>query len=377
MYKSKYLKLLVFILAWEPAALKLHWCAEAWRKSPIDRFDAIFIIAAAVIGMVFFKDLKKEASALDYSGIIPLALSAAGILGAIYLRINLLYMVFALLFCASMAWMLWGWRVFARVLPLCLMLMLALPASTYWCGEMLQNFAGINPACGIGLKFIAAILLIMLELYLETFAKTLPAKSTFFYCAGILFWLLSLFFFFEKPAEGVPLKLNIAIEASDKWLGEAVEPDPVDKALYEGQTMQRFVHYSDAAAPVFSSVVNISGNIHKIQPFDFCLNSVNSEIISIRHVELNTGSVPAVASRIEVMKKNKHLIFYAWYNSPKRSTDSFALFRSLYAWDSKWSMYQISTPVEYGNPQEADQRIRSFIKTFSATEEKTANPGFR
>lgn len=377
MYKSKYLKLLVFILAWEPVALKLHWFADSWRKYPIERFDVIFIIAAVVIGMVFFNDFKKEASSLDYSGIIPLVLSVAGIMAAIYLRINLIYMVFALLFCASMAWMLWGWRIFARVLPLCLMLMLALPASTYWCGEMLQYFTGLNPVCGIGIKFIAAILLISLELYMETFSKTLPQKSTFFYYAGILFWLLSLLFFFEKPPEGVPLKLNISIESADKWLGETVEPDPVDKALYEGQEIQRFVHYSDAAAPVFSSVINISGDIHKINPSSICLRSVNPEIISSRHIEFNTGGGAAVINRIEVMKKNRHFIFYSWYNSPRRSTDSFALFRSLYAWDSKWTMYQISTPVEYGNPQEADQRIRSFIKTFSTAEEKTANPGYR
>jgi hypothetical protein len=372
MYKSKYLKLLIFILAWEPAALKLHWFAESWRRAPIDRLDSIFILAAVVIGIVFFNDFKKEASTLDYSGIIPLILSAAGILGAIYLRINLIYMIFALLFCASMAWLLWGWRVFARILPLCLMLMLALPASTYWCGEMLQRFAGINPACGIGVKFIAAILLITFELYLETFTKTMPSKSKFFYYAGILFWLLSLLFFFEKPSHGVPLKMNITIEPAGKWLGETVEPDPVEKAFYEGQPMQRFIHYSEAYPPISSSVINISGNVHKLHPFGLCLSSGNPEIISSRHVELNTGAGAAVANRIEVMKKNRHFIYYVWYNSPKRSSDSFALFRSLYAWDAKWTMYQISTPVEYGNPQEADQRIRNFIKIYSAIEAKPA-----
>lgn len=370
MFRNNYFKMFIFIFAWEPVALKIPWFLEAWRISPLDRFDPVFIIAAVLMGGIFFKDLKQQAGKVDCGGIIPLVFSAAGIFLGIYLRINMIYMIFALLFCASMLWLLWGWRVFVRTLPLFLMLMLAIPASTFWCGDVLQRF-GVDASWGIVIKVIAALILIASEVYLEYFTKLLLSRQGFFYFAAVLFWMGSMLIFFEKPSQGAPLNLNVSIEPSGKWLGEAVELDAVEKGFYEGQDASRFTHYSDAVVPVFSLVVRVAGDIHKVHPFRLCLTSANWKILNSRRVEIDTGNGTAVANCIEADRKGRHLIFYVWYSSLKRSVDDFAFFRSTYSWDDRWTVYHVFTPVEYGNTKEAEQRIRNFIKTFSAD---TVNP---
>ncbi len=362
-FRNDYFKMFIFICAWEPVALKINWFIQAWRISPLDRFDPIFIVAAILTAAFFFKDFRTQAGDYDFGGIIPLFLSVAGLGLGIYLRINMIYMIFALLFCVSMLWLLWGWRIFVRTLPLFLMLMLALPATSFWCGDMLQRL-GFDASFGIAVKFIAAFLLIAAELYLEYFTKLLLNRQGVFYFAAVLVWLGSLFIFFEKPSQGTPLNLNISIEPAGRWLGEAVELNAIEKGFYEDQAAQRFTHYSDAGAPVSSLVVQVAGDIHKVHPFRLCLTSANWKILSSRRVEINIDNGAAVANFIEAEKSGRRFIFYVWYSSVKRSVDDFAFFRSTYAWDSQWTIYHVFSPVEYGNIQEAEERIRGFIKTF-------------
>jgi len=373
MFKNNYFKMFIFIFAWEPVALKVHWFIEAWRQSPLDRFDPIFIIAAVLAAVIFFKDFRKQAGKVDFGGILPLFVSAAGIGLGIYLRINMIYMIFALLFCASMLWLLWGWRVFVRTLPLFLILMLALPGTSFWCGDMLRRF-GFDTSWGVVFKFIAAFILLAAEVSMEYFTELQLTRQAFFYLAAALFWAGSLLIFFEKPSHGAPLNLNISIEPSGKWLGEAVEPDAVEKGFYEGQGTLRFVHYSDTGAPVSSLVIQVAGDIHKVHPFRLCLTAANWKILSSRRVEINTGNGNAAANCIEAERKGRNYIFYVWYSSGIRSVDDFAFFRSTYSWDSRWTIYHVFTPVEYGNTQEAEQRIRNFIKTFSADADKAVQP---
>ena len=364
MFRNNYFKMFIFLLAWIPAALKVHWFLEAWRISPLDRFDPIFIVAAVLAGGIFFKDFRQQAGKVDCGGIIPLVLSVSGICLGIYLRINMIYMIFALLFCASMLWLLWGWRVFVRTLPLFLLLMLAIPATSFWCGDVLQRF-GVDASWGIAVKFIAALLLIAAELCLEYFTRLLLSRQGLFYFAAILCWGGSLLIFFEKSSQGAPLNLNVSIEPAGKWLGESVELDAVEKGFYEGQDAFRFTHYSDAVVPVNSLVVKVAGDIHKVHPFRLCLTSANWKILNSRRVEIDTGRGAAVANCIEAEKKGRHLVFYVWYSSLKRAVDDFAFFRSTYSWDPQWTVYHVFTPVEYGDTLEAEQRIRNFIKTFA------------
>ena len=370
MFKNNYFKMFIFIFAWEPVALKIHWFIQAWRTSPLDRFDLFFIVAALLMAGIFFKDFRQQAGDFDLGGIVPLVLSVAGIGLGIYLRINMIYMIFALLFCASMLWLLWGWRIFVRTLPLFLILMLALPATSFWCGDILQRL-GFDASWGIAVKFIAAFILIAVELYLEYFTKLLLTRQSFFYFAAILFWIGSLVIFFEKSSQGDPFNLDISVEPAGKWLGESVELNAVEKGFYEGQVARRFTHYSDTGAPVSSLVVQVAGDIHKVHPFRLCLTSANWKILNSRRVELNSGNGTAVANCIEGEKAGRRYIFYVWYSSVKRSVDDFAFFRSTYSWDSQWTVYHVFTPVEYGNIQEAEQRIRNFVKTFFAD---TAKP---
>ena len=64
MFRNNYFKMFIFIFAWEPVALKVHWFLEAWRISPLDRFDPVFIVSAVLMAGIFFKDFRQQAGVL-------------------------------------------------------------------------------------------------------------------------------------------------------------------------------------------------------------------------------------------------------------------------------------------------------------------------
>ena len=129
MMKRRY-RLLIPAVA--PLLLKSGYLLEAWRHSPLDRWDWCFFLLAGILTAAGWKRIRNWAGRPDWRGLWFL-LPAVAVWGAgIVKQVNAVQTGGALLILFSSLFVLGGVRLFSGMLPILLIALAGCPSTTYW-----------------------------------------------------------------------------------------------------------------------------------------------------------------------------------------------------------------------------------------------------
>ena len=133
-------KFLILTLAFIPFLCRLPELIITWGSAPVNLKDPIFMAAALILCGVLVWRRYKEGISTDIRGGLTLAVPslAAMIWGALHHSMMFFYPG-AILFGWSVLWIVFGWRMFYRLFPIPLLMLVSLPTT-----EFSAFFPGIN-----------------------------------------------------------------------------------------------------------------------------------------------------------------------------------------------------------------------------------------
>jgi len=340
-----------------PLGLKATYLWNAWRFSPLDRWDWSFFLLAAVLPVLNWKRIRSWISGADWRGLWFAAASLGVWGGGLWRHVNTVQTVGGILFLFSMLFVLGGVRLFSGMLPVLLIALLGCPSSTYWSEYHLRISIGMVPLGGLLFKFCVAA---MLSAYF-LIVKRVYRLETLLFLLGTLFLFGILYSREERAAYGHPLR----IDTDKREIGELLaypEPlSPQEKRFFSGHDAKRLTYFGkDEVIQLLA--VDVTGSIHQIHPAELCLKSVNCDVLSTWEKKIPVGDkFLAVQEIIAVFPNGQKVLVYVWYAAKGWSTGNFVAFRRSWRPGGQWVTYQLSTPIEDGR-EAAEKRLDSFLK---------------
>lgn len=133
-------KFFVLLLGFIPFLWKLPVLVRTWWDSPDNAYDPFFAIAAVALCFILVWRRYKEGVSTDFQGGLSLAVPSAAIMILGFLRKDMmLFYPSATLFGWSILWIAFGWKMFYRLFPIPLLILLSFPTTEYT-----AYFPGIN-----------------------------------------------------------------------------------------------------------------------------------------------------------------------------------------------------------------------------------------
>lgn len=177
------LKFLFLTLAFVPFLYRLPGLILTWGSAPVNLMDPIFMAAALILCAVLVWRRYKEGISTDFRGGLTLAVPAlaAMIYGAVHNSLMFFYPG-AILFGWSVLWIAFGWRMFYRLFPVPLLMLVSLPTT-----EFSAFFPGINFHWKLA---IGCALCIYAVFALMTDFNPIRRRTAWFSAAVVLYALL-------------------------------------------------------------------------------------------------------------------------------------------------------------------------------------------
>ena len=132
-------KCVILFLAFVPFLWKIPVLIKSWGI-PENAKDPFFMIAAFVLCGILVWRRYKEGLSSDIAGGLSLAVPSAAVMVLGAMKHNMMFFYpGATLFAWSILWVVFGWKMFYRLFPIPLMVLLSLPTT-----EFSAYFPGIN-----------------------------------------------------------------------------------------------------------------------------------------------------------------------------------------------------------------------------------------
>lgn len=341
-----------------PLGVKANYLWNAWRFSPLDRWDWIFLLIAAALAVVNRKRIRGWISGPDWRGLWFAAASLGIWAGGLWRHVNTVQTVGGILFFFSMLFVLGGVRLFSGMLPVLLIALLGCPNSTYWSEYHLRISIGIVPLGGLLFKFCIAAALSAYFLLVRRVYRL----ETLLFLLGTLFLFGILYSRVERAEYGRPLRIDTGKREVGDLLAYPEPLSPQEKRFFAGHDAGRFSYFGkDELVQLLA--VEVTGSIHQIHPAELCLKSVNCDVLSAweKKVSLGGRKTLAVQELVAVFPSGQKVLVYVWYAGRDWSTGNFVAFRRGWRPGRQWVAYQLSTPL--GESREAaEKRLDSFLK---------------
>ncbi|MBQ9772255.1 MAG: hypothetical protein IJW23_10570 [Lentisphaeria bacterium] len=133
-------KCIILALAFIPFLWKFPVLIKTWKTYPANTWDPYFMAAAFVLCGILVWRRYKEGLSTDLRGGLTLAIPAAAVMIiGLSSKNMMLFYPGATLFAWSVLWIVFGWKMFYRLFPIPLMVLLSLPTT-----EFTEYFPGIN-----------------------------------------------------------------------------------------------------------------------------------------------------------------------------------------------------------------------------------------
>ncbi|MBR6058178.1 MAG: exosortase-associated EpsI family protein [Victivallales bacterium] len=349
---------LAMLAACIPYALKITYVISAWRSSPLDAHDWLFLpVGFALIAVSCIGLKTKDESNFDWMApLLLLPVFLLYIYGFIK-HIHAVSIISAILFAALFILFLWGWSRFVLCLPAFVVFCLSATSTTYW----LSNFLTPLHCDGFHAKIAIAIVATIVAV-LQRHFHFIPRKhETLFACfavAAFLFILLSL----NANIKSVPFIPDFSHRSLPSAIGCEQEPTAADLQFFAGSIPQKYYFATNDGGGVNVLAVSLGDNVHQIHPPSHCLRSGGARIQSEqRHqTELNSDQALTV-TEIITEGKNQQFVLWYWYSNREYSTPGFISFRKAWKSGVEWHSYQISTNAYNGDLETARNRLHTIL----------------
>ena len=351
---------LLLLLSAIPFVLELPYCYHAMRSAPPEHWNWCFFLAAAILVFLVIPKLRRSPAApFPPAPVRFLILLPAFLLlfGGYFRQIHFLVLVSGILLMLSMVLCLYGWQIAAPLLPAAGMLLLSLPNTGFL-------MASVFPFGSLHLKLVAALCCCLLVPLVYCMKKRIPDPS------ALLFWVLAALVFFgylfseTSPAPSAPLLPDFSPLISPHFTGIADTVTQGDFQFFGNSRINRFL-FNDKDERIINVLeVGDIENIHQIHPVVFCLRASAFQTLSERTIPWTDGEQnPWSIREILAQRNGEKYLFWQWYSTPRQSTSSFLLFRSIYTQEDNWTVYLIGTPVTDAYEQ-SHRLLGLFIRDF-------------
>ena len=174
---------LILTISFLPFLYRFPVLVATWGNFPQNIMDPIFMAAGLILCGILVWRRYKEGISTDFRGGISLALpSAAVMILGLMNGSQMLFYPGAILFGWSVLWIVFGWRMFYRLFPVPLLMLLSLPTS-----EFSEFFPGINFTWKVA---IGSALCIYAIFALMTDFNPIRRRTAWFSAAVIIYALL-------------------------------------------------------------------------------------------------------------------------------------------------------------------------------------------
>ncbi len=344
------------LIACLPYACKLPYITTAWRQSPLDSNDWIFLLMGFVtLGITLF-GIRREEVHQDWTGLLLMVVFAIIYLIGLKKDIHAISIMSGVLLGASATCLFWGWECFIILLPAFAVFCLSVTSTSYWITYLLSPIGLKSLPVKIFLTIIAIVIAII-----QCRVHFIPKKQSAIFLCALCFAFLFVGIQKEAHIKSASFIPDFSAGMFKSAKGYALDPTPGDLQFFEGsKKLEKYTFGTD------DSVIGVLGielgtNVHQIHPPTHCLRTQGVTILSEKLQAIEFRFAQITITEINYQSGNNLMLCWYWYSSPQFSTPSFLSFRRHWNPNHEWHSYQISTPIYSNDLPKARERLREFL----------------
>ncbi len=349
---------LLVIAGFLPLLFKLPYMLNAWLTSPMDRYDAIFIVLFALSAGAALSRMPESGRRFTvfFSAVMIIGGAAFGL--GLLKQINALSIVGGIFFAWGTFGLIRGWNGAYHLTPSFGLLLLSCTSSTY----VMAFLTGCN---GLAVKIVIAVILLGWQSVNIVLCKTPSINHVLFGATAALLIML-------YAAGGgryetfAPFLPGVEELRCGEFLGKIEEPSEEDYRFFgKSRIERRFFAGDENERQIHLLMVGNFESVHNIHPAGHCMRTRGFDVISekLHLAELASGKLQVT----EIVAENggSKALFWVWYSNPEYSSGSFLFFRSHYLADRQWQTYQVAAPIVDGNIEGARRTLTDFLNAMS------------
>lgn len=348
-------------LAFLPWLVQLPYMVSAWKSSPLDRRDWIFVVLFPVFfSWVLLRRQEKTDASGGWTVWMPFAAGVAVTALGMVLSMHMVAILGSILLAWGMCIAVLGKdKGGALALPFAL-LALGTTSSTY-CLSVVTGLAGDRVFL---LKLAAAALL--------TVVAVLPWRlrpEPWFFLLALAGGVLYVAYAPGLTASAPPLRPDFTLRPGGSGgLVGAKQPLPDEMRRFFRKSEVNFLIYADDHCSYQVLEVRCPRDIHEIHPAGHCLKSGGATVLTEDSFpyRIHNQTIPLleIVSTAPGRGREFHVV---WYSGPNCSVASFPAFRARWRPRAGWTVCQITTQLRDA-PEDARERVRKFLESVTAPE---------
>ena len=344
------------VVACLPYAYKLPYITTAWKNSPLDSHDWIFLLLGFFTLCIALLGIHRKEVHCDWAGLPLLCACILMYIIGIKKDIHAISIMAGVLFAASATCLFWGWECFVILLPAFFVFCLSVTSTSYWITFLLSPLGLKSMPVKIFLTALA-ISIAIIQLHVHFIPKK---QSTFFLCA-LCFAFLIVVFQKEAHIKSASFIPDFSSCMFKDTKGYAQQPSPADLQFFEGaKKLEKYI-FGTSDSTIGILAIDLGTNVHQIHPPSHCLRAQGSSIQSEKLSTMDLRFAQLTITEINYTQGGYSMLCWYWYASPKFSTPSFLSFRRYWSPNQEWHSYQISTPIYNHELGKARERLRKFL----------------
>lgn len=346
---------LLLIGSFLPYAWKLPYMTNAWRSSPMDRFDWLFLLLAAVALLATLRVLLARRSRTQCVYLVALLPSLLLMALGVALEIHAAAIMGAVAFSWSMLWFALGWRSAYTAVPIYAIMGLSCTSTSYWLGY----FSGSLQWNGLAIKGVLTLLLLAWLLH-NVFRERQVRRETFCFYLAFAVLIFSAWQARTLYRTAAPFLPDFHTLDRGEFFGQAMEITPADERFFGASDIGKYIFASDDSIVTVLAVTCVD-DIHQIHPASHCLR-VSGWAIDAENIDsVDVASQRLYVSEIIARRDGQRIMVWVWYSSADASTGNFLAFRRLWRQGTPWFTAQVSTPCAQGTENDARAVLSKFL----------------
>ena len=339
-----------------PYACKLPYITTAWKSSPLDSRDWIFLLLGFVTLAIALCGVRGKETRRDWGGLPLLCACILMYIIGVKRDVHAISIMAGVLLAASATCLLWGWDCFVILLPAFVVFCLSVTSTSYWITFLLSPL-GIK---SLPVKIVLTVLAIVVAI-IQLRIHFIPKKQSAFFLCALCFAFLLVIFQKEAHVKSASFIPDFSAGIFNDAKGYAVTPSAGDLQFFDGaKKLEKYV-FGTSDSNIGILAIELGTNVHQIHPPSHCLRSQGLTIISEKLSTEDLRFAQITITEINYSIGGRLMLCWYWYSSPKFTTPSFLSFRRYWRPKDEWHSYQISTPIYNDDIGKARERLKKFL----------------